>query len=392
MDKRMITKKIKETIRKSIMLKSLGISLIAFLVSYGLYHGLNKYLYYVGIDTSNLSYLEQYYENINSTDKIDNRSNDIIILSVNDSTNRDSIAVALDTIFNYEPKVVGIDYFFSPNIIDNDSLLKDRIQKHADSIVLAQVFGEDRKIKESIFDSIPQLTFGLIHSYNDIKFPYAEKDNDYNEYYNFAYQIAIKYDSCLRDNKEVLDNFVINYSNIDFSHIDILRYKNASKEEKEFKDENIDNNVRNKIVLIGPYDDIFDIHPTQFVIENKRMLSGIKFHAYAINSLIHPEIAMKELSIESCENMLIFWVFCFVYSLSFAWLTDENIKHRKWFAPLTTWPRSLILVIIAALLLASGFYLMKYFKIIPDVTPLFISIFVINTLSDLLSRFFILKK
>ncbi|MBR5934997.1 MAG: CHASE2 domain-containing protein [Bacteroidaceae bacterium] len=379
--------KIRIIIKKSFVLKSLVISLFAFLLSYGLYHGLNKYLYYFGIDTSNLSYLQQYYENINSTTTIDNRSNDIIILSVNDSTNRDSIAVALDTIFNYKPKVVGIDFFFSSNILDNDSLLKDRIQKHADSIVLAQVYGGDGDIERGIFDKDSLLTFGLIHSYNDIRFPYKD-----NGYYNFAYEIAKKYNPTLFDNEKLLDNFVINYSNINFHHIDILGYKNASKEEKEYKDEIIDNNVRNKIVLIGPYDDVFDIHPTQFVIEKKRMLSGIKFHAYAINSLIHPEIAMKELSIESCGNMLIFWGFCFIYSLFFVLFTDENIKHRKWFAPLTTWPSSIILVIIAAIILACGFYLMKYFKIIPDVTPLFISIFVINTLSDLLSRFFILKK
>ena len=373
--------RVKSVIRRSILLKSLGISIIAFLISYALYHGLDKYLYYVGIDTSNLSYLQQYYEKNNSSDSPYPYSDDILILSTNDSTNRDSIAIALDTIFNYHPKVVGIDIFFKSNSIDNDSLLKSVIRKHADSIVLAQIYGEDGHLIKSIFDGDSQLTFGLIHAYNDIKFPYKDK-----YYYNFAYEIARKNNPGLFDNEKKMDNFVVNYLNKSFDFVDLHYFKNASQEEKDYI------NINNKIVLIGAYNDVFDIHPTQFVIEDKRLLSGIKFHAYAINSLIHQEQAMKELSIESYENILIFWTFCFVYSLSFVLFNDENIEHYKWFKPLTTYPRSVILTIIAAILIWGVFDLMEYSKTIPNAAPLFIAIFVINTFSDCLSRLFIFNK
>lgn len=369
-------------IGKSILLKSFIISTLAFLISYGIFWILGSSLSYVGIDSSNLSYLQEYYKNRNMKDSTYHEANNIQFLCIDDTTNRENLAIALDTIFHYGPKVVGIDIFFKPDSNSNDSgtvKLKEIIRQHSDSIVLAQVYDDTGHIKKSVFDKDTLLCFGLIHSYNGDVFPYKDTLNE-TEYYNFAYQISRKYNPNLEDSLD-LDYFVVNYSNLQFApHYPLQYFANASKEEKEYI------NIKNKIVLIGVYDDPFDIHPTQFLIENKKMLSGIKMHAYAINSLINPNYALKHMPMKSLINIFLFWLLGFIYSLFYVLLTDKKCdcvtNHESVFNII----RPLVLIIIVPILLLGCYYYTNIHNIVPNVVPFLISVFIINTFNDFLSQ------
>ena len=379
--------KIRNIIGKNRLIKSLIISIISMALSYCLYLSLHDYLIYIGVDTSNLSYLQEYYKYRNTSDTIykynEDKADSILIVCIKDTTNRMEIAKLIDTICSYQPIVVGVDLYFPPKSNDKDNsaeTLKEAVEKNAEKLVLAQVYNDNGDIIKSIIDECPQLCFGLINSYNDDKFA-KKKELKEKDYYYFAYQIAKKYYKNIGkniDNEIDWNNKSINFSNSYFRPVGIDNFFN-----NRVKKESL---IANKIILIGYHNDISDIHPTPFVIKNKEMISGIELHAYAINSMISPGRAMSRLNIKSLTNFFFFYLLCLVYSYSYVLLTDKKCKlineHETFFNII----RPLFLLILTPLLLFLCYKWTVAKNIIPNVVPFLITVFLINTFNDFLAH------
>ncbi len=384
MDRKTIKKKLKTIIGKSRLLKSLIITLLAVLVSGLIYCVFGKYLSYIGIDNTNLSYLQEYYKKINSSasssSSLENYYNadNIFMLDIPDSITRDSIASIIEDVIEYGPKVVGIDVIFKANNDRNDSILVSKIHDYADKIVLAQVVDND-KFKPNLFeeDKFSQ-NFGIVNSYDFEN--YNPESDCYKvngkDYYHFAYEISKRFNPYL--NKH-FDQFYINYSNTELSNTDVDNFYNDPHDINESR-------IRDKIVLIGNSESPFDIHPMPFTIQGKMTMSGIYRHAYAINSLISNDVAMKRVSLGSCKNILWYLLMSFVYSLIYVWLTDKKCKFIHEHEIAIKVIRPILLFLFVPILLLSCYWLTKFGRIVPNVVLFLITVFVINTFNDFLEK------
>lgn len=380
MDIKTVKKKLKAVIGKSRLLKSLIITLFAFPISYGLYYVLQDKLTYIGVDSSNLSYLKEYYKKRNQSESIyyDNHraETQILIIPIKDSTPCDSIANLIDSLCIYQAKVIGLDYIFQSKS-DNDSTikkLKDVISQNSDKIVLAQAYDNNRRIIKSVFDGDSSLCFGLINSYgyDSIK---CKRTIDQNEYSYFAYQIAKKYNGELFKDEDSV-KLITNYSNIDIPFSGISHFM------EEYKDD-----IKGKIVLIGVFNDVSDIHSTPYIIEGKEMMSGIMLLAYEIYSLISPDFVLKRLAIEYWKNVVLFFSLTFIYSLFYVLLTDRKNKYiERYYTALHIFrPIFLLFLVIALSFICYSITTNRH--IIPYVVPFLISVFLINTFNGIFEIF-----
>lgn len=379
MDIKTIKKKLNAVIGKSILLKAFIISILALAISYVLYYGLRDNLTYIGVDSSNLSYLKEFYKQKNQFEGTyydEHKAEDkILVIPIKNSTPNDSIANLIDSLCLYEAKVIGIDCIFQRNSNTNDSI--SRIEKavfdNADRIVLAQAYDNHGNIINNIFGKDSRLCFGLINSYgfDSIK---VKHNINHKDLFYFAYQIAKKYDEEIFKDADSI-NLITNYSNIDIPYLGI---SNFMEEDKKF--------IKGKIVLIGYLNDVSDIHSTPFIIEGKEMISGIMLHAYAVYSLISQDYIMKRLSIGTFVNIIGFWLLTFVYSLVYVFLTDKKNKCIKDHYTALKCYRPLLLLILVPVLLYICYYLTTYYRFIPNVVPFLLSIFLINTFNDFLEQ------
>lgn len=384
----------------SVILKTILVTIMAFAFSCALYLLLGDNLKYIGVDSSNYSYFQDYYENRNESE-LDtiyrNSVNDsIFILKIDESTNRGTLADVIEMICNnYQPKVVGIDVLFKQN---NDTIsnkrLKDVVKKHADKIVLAQLLindGGNDILKENLFTG-DTLRYGIIN-FNDY-FNYTPKYQISNkDYYDFAYEISRMYKHEAKLNID-FNQFVVNYAKTSFEYRDILNFIGATEEMRT-------SFIKGKIVLIGAMDNHFDNHYAPFLIEGSKWLSGIKFHAYAICSLVDSENqALRRLPILSSANIFIYIILCFLYSLTFVLLNNKDviskILYRKIDGLLFELIRPLILIIVTITisLICYSFYT-KNNNIVPNLVLFLISIYLINTFNGFILRLFnskIMKK
>ncbi|MCK8621052.1 CHASE2 domain-containing protein [Prevotella sp. E13-27] len=369
MAKKTIKQRIKAMIGKSILLKSLIISFLAFGITCVLYFCLGNYLSYLGIDKSNLSYLKEYYKTRNTSYKQPPTSNDIYIIEVYENSSHDSVAKLVDAVCAHTPAVVGIDIRFTDNFNASDDTLRAAIKRNADLIVLAQVLDDDGNVDSNLFEN-DSLHFGIANSYDVLQFPDST-------YHHFAYEVSKKYKQRLFLN---YDDFLINYSTTDYDGTDMDSYLNSTPQVQDAK-------TKGKIVLIGgDVEGMYDRHQMPFNIDRGNLLPGIYCHAYAINSLINPNLAMKRLSIESKGNILLYWFLCFTYSFLYVCLTDKKCKYVKKYNSVFNIIRPLLLLMVVPILLLACFFLTLYCNIVPNVVPFLISVFIIITFNDFLAQ------
>lgn len=379
MDRKTVNERLKKTIRKALLI--LPLAFVSSIIIYIIFGGS---LRYVGIDINNLTYLQEYYDNTNEVKSDGNirwkYNSDIFrIITIEDSTNRSQLANLIDIVCSCEPKVVGIDIRFKQNVDSGNTKLKSVVHKHADRIVLAQVLDENNQIMDNLFSG-DSLCFGIANSYGFDRFPGKYITGNYD----FSYEIAKKYknDSALGID---FDQFVVNYSNTEFKFDGIGDIIDADKDDR-------DEYLKGKIVLIGSIDDIFDVHPIPFYIEGNKLSSGIKLHAYAINSLIKEKVPLRHLPVWSFRNIAICMIMIFLYLVVFVPLRDRSCviveKNNVFFTII----RALLLLSYISIILFFCYECTKYWNIIPNVVPFLISVFVINTFNDSLDKIINFKK
>lgn len=380
MDINTVKKRLKAVIRGSRLLnsfiKSLTITLGVFFISYILYYMLGSRLTMLQIDSSNLSYLHDYYEKKNQSNSHYENADDIYILCADDTIARDSLAKIIETVFDYSPKVVGIDILFKDNKDGRDKNLIKSIRNHSDSIVLAQVIDDDGYFFPNLLDEEDSLQFGIVNSYDILEFPDSFYSVNNKQYRHFAYEISKKYLPDLAIDSKV---FLINFSNTHFTNTDVDNFLNDPDSVKT-------RHIEGKIVLIGNSDSPFDIHPMPFMVDGQTALSGIERHAYAINSLISQEHSLKRLSVCSGQNVLFYILIILLYSFLYVILVDKQFKYVREFESALTIIRPLVLLIIVPLLLYGVYIYTEFGNIIPNMVPFLISVFVINTFNDFLSQ------
>lgn len=382
MDIKTVKKRLKAVIGRSRLLKALIMSMLAVLFSCVVYCVFGRWLPYIGIDNTNLSYLQEYYKSVNSTNSNGSTENyytadSIYILDIDDNITRDSLAAIIEDVMEYKPKVIGIDILFKIN--NSSDTLKNTIYKHADSIVIAQVVDNDGFFKTNLFDPDEDyLHYGIVNSYD---FESYNPKTDYylingKNYYHFAYEISKMFNPKLNIK---FGKFIINYTNTKLFNTDVWNFYGDPKDSTELR-------IKDKIVLIGNSESLFDIHPMPFVIKGDMFLSGIHRHAYAINSLISENVAMKRMPIDTGWNVLLYFVMSYLYSLLYVYLTDKKKRFVNRHETAIKLIRPSLLIIVVPILLLMCYVLTRYFNIIPNVVLFLITVFIINTFNDFLEQ------
>ncbi len=364
---------------RPVIIKSAAIAALTVAFSVVLYYACGKVLSYFGVDTTNLTYLSNYYNWENGDAEKRARQDEIVVLNTQDLDERNyrqEIAELVDSLFRYNPKVVGIDIrFVSPKDSASDAYLKRVVAGHSDRIVLDQASHRD-SVFRSIFDG-EDVCFGLTN------LPRYERYAPFQvikgkKYPTFSYQVFRK--AC-PDREIDFDRFIVNYSSVSFRAFDATAFDDLTPESKRrfFED---------KIVLLGETDNDKDYHNTPFKIEGNVWEIGVYLHAYAIYSLISPDRAYR--SLHPLWNILICFVLCFLFSLIYVTITYDRVVSRVGFLrrhPSIAIIARPVLVIVADLLVLALCYLVftKPFKIVPDVVFYMVSVLLIKTFSDYLS-------
>ena len=366
--------------KKNPFIKALYVTLLAVFISIILYYPLNALLPRLGIDNNNSFYIEHYYNYINKSATKTTQQKLITVINTqhfDENSARDKIADLIGAICESNPLAVGIDILFSTakdSVID--SKLKKSIYQHSDKIVLAKA-RQGNTLLPSIFDN-DSLNFGLINlpDYYTYK-PQTEVNGEILDY--FSYKIF----KLTKPNQAInFKRFIVNYSQISFNSINGTAFLNASKEvQKGFID--------GKIVLLGDTNNAKDYHPTPFLIQGQEWNQGIFLHAYAIQSLLDRTTAFRTLS--PWLNLCICFFFCYLFTLSFVLLFDDNTiekcpflkKHKPTYLLLCPF----FLILLDQLIFIICFRLLTLPKrIIPDVVLYMISVLLIKTFNDFVTN------
>lgn len=241
---------------------------------------------------------------------------DIVVCDLEGIMSRDSIALAIEKIESFSPKVIGCDIIFSQSSgVDTVSTntLKRVIESY-DNIILATRVIRDRLgnmsfIEESIFNGGRK---GNIAVSTDGMYERTCRVND-SIYVNFASVVA---EYAKEDIKYPTGNFAINYSNKYFIHkkIDELTYED----------------VRGKIVILGDLKDLRDYVDMDFPISDYRYydieepmyrVPGAYLHAYTISSIINGDWVRIA---SSCFSKIFGFLYLFLVCITIEFIKDKT--------------------------------------------------------------------
>ncbi len=235
------------------------------------------------IDTLISSFKEDWYVNtfftdMNNSHKVFYGDDDIIIIDIRDSySSREHIADILKRVSLQKPKAIFVDMLFYANeSFDNkqNNYLIDAIKSIKDStkIAFACYKGNDStKITHSFFMDSLKVDYGLSDFYGYSKFvPYVS---------DTIPRIATKVANMIGiDIRNIPSPLVVNYRNKEF---------NVRKVGDGILDLNYSlKGLQDKVVIVGKYNNVTDLHDTPFLVNNIYQLSGIEIIAYELSSLI----------------------------------------------------------------------------------------------------------
>ena len=281
------------------------------------------------ITDNKAAYLSVYYNYVNAlkpTEEELGPANESLVL-VNSSVyskgheyGRAGIARLLDTLYSLRPAIIGLDLFFpesSEVSRDEDQMLQDAVSRCKDRLVVAAWnYQDDDSLRHSFFTIPAGVDYGTANSQSFYGFSKSDRyENNEKEVDKLVVKMARKSGLLISDKE--LEGGIVNYSNKN-----LIIYNSP-----EFLTEE---SIRDKVVLVGDFNETRDIAQLPFFIEGKTSLPGTKVAAYQLNSILSPGCMIRRAGL----GRTIFWnlLFLLVYSAIFVYLSiweDELIDDGK---------------------------------------------------------------
>lgn len=365
--------------KSRLIIESNLVTILVFLVMFLLFYSLKlsfKPLNYVINSLKQVSISDIYFSKI----KDQTIDTNIVIINVLE-LNRADIAVIIQEVNSYNPKVIGVDILFDKTIIDSvgDKILHEVINKGKDKLVLACYYDDARNNLSNDFINFEDITQGHInfsnnHQRNDVIrnfHPIYRSEN--KEYFSFSIEVANKIDKKYSDHFESKSDLeIINYVG-DKSSYYILNGQDFLKKKENYKTK-----IQNKIVLLGflgtgKYGQLDNLKDMFYTPMNETLFGRSHPDMYGV--IVHANILSMILAENYLELMKGFWLWFFsfivviIHVIPFVYIF---IKHHLWyhiFAKITQLVSLIFLLLIV-------FYALDKINLLIDFKYTFIALFI----------------
>lgn len=322
-------------------------------------------------------YINAFYSEINTTRDNVAGYDDIMIIDIKESySNRQQIADVIKTISKQKPALICLDFIFSASDTydkEKSHYLLETLKNIKDTtkIVVASYKGNEEQIEHSYFTGELGLTYGLSDFLGFCKFvPYVS------------------------DSIPMLSTKVIEMLGVDVRDMPdplIINYRNKEFRRRVVRDStDLDYSIRgleNKIVLVGRYNAVEDIHNTPFVVNGINQLSGIEIIAYEISSIM--SYAKNEKALERYPYTILGWgwtfIFGFLVSLVYVFFL-KMIVCSNLNKPLMILLKSAYLITTEIFIVFFCFAITEAYMIIPNILFFVTSIIFVDILMEFLNE------
>lgn len=322
-------------------------------------------------------YINSFFTDINYSKKTVPGDEDIVIIDIKDPfTSRKHIADVLKTISRQKPQIICVDFAFYSNesyVKEQSQYLLEALREIKDSTKIAVVSykGNNEEIIHSFFMDSLQIDYGL---------------SDFYGYYKFVPYVS---DTIPRITTKVAEMIGIEVRNM--PNPLVINYRNKEFRRRVVKDSlDLDYSIRklkDKIVLVGKYNDIEDMHDTPFLINGINQLSGIEILAYELSSLL--SYSKNEKSLERYPYIILSVVWTFVLgllaSLTYVFFL-RLIVCSSFSKPLITLVKSIYLITTEIFIVFVCFAITEAYMIIPNILFFVTSIIFVDVLMEILNE------
>lgn len=325
------------------------------------------------------SFLSVYYNYYNaskpSQDWTDYGNQRIVLIGVSDfcpghEYSRADIAKLLNTIYDLQPVVIGLDLFFPESFEtskEEDNALEEAILRCKDRLVVAAWnYHSGDSLRHSFFTTRTGVDFGTANSQSFYGLQLADIINDGFYVDRLVYKMAKK--SGTLAPLDQLEDGIVNYTSKSFT-----RYYENDKLTAE--------NIYGKVVLVGDFEETRDIAQLPFYINGESSLPGTMIAAYQLNSIMSPSPVIHRASMEF--SMFACICFFILYSLLFVFL---SIRENSWveekgkgvicrISLFITKPILLILFFVLCIVFSCE--IVKWYQILIDMSWFVVAVFLI---------------
>lgn len=349
---------------------------------------------FIGINEN--FYLKYYYDLVNGKNAEQDwftQPDSLVLFNLQKYRNRHDIARIVDKVYECNPKIIGLDVFFSNNPDYKDEINSELLailKKVQDKLVIPCMYetnneGEVNVLYPFFKDSIglDKIVYSSPIIYDFFSF-YKGDDSSVNK--EPLPQISKAIAQCSQmPLRNYPDSFYVNYARKDFRNL----VKNDTSEicNDDFQD---------KIVLIGDMSEMKDMTRIPFSFGNKKEMSGIENIAYSLICILKQERSfidgrMRFVGFVKCNpfwSVLLSFIVSFVYCFIFRCYnekkaTAKELSKRKSFFLILLHPFVLFAYEVFVVLLC--YYGITYTKnIIPDLFLSMVSVALVSMAIELI--------
>ena len=271
-------------------------------------------------------YLDFYYNYVNVDENSGNEVKaPILLIDAHDTKigSAKGMSQLLPRIYEMGPKAIGLDIIYSDDIEHNKedlAALKDAFQFCAPKLVMAARSLSDT-LQHSFCTKECGLDYGTVNGQSFYSLHIYDQVNDSLKVDKFVVRLARK--AGVQIDTSLINSRMINYTSMSFRKIASLNDITPDR-------------VRDKIVLIGDFENKADLVNLPFKVNGKFVIPGIIVNAYQLNALVYPDSMFKKAPL--WKVLLFNMIFLFVFTaLSYALSEFENkimdvssIPRRCW--------------------------------------------------------------
>lgn len=230
----------------------------------------------VGQVIKSFQFTDSYFHIENSSSDVVDANQEVVLYDISGCYSRAQIAGTIDNLYDKGAKVIALDVIFGGMGMD---------PAESDSLFRVMARCGDRTV--SACRVVPTTEgFDIESSF------YMPLTGSAEACVNVENEVVRKYSKLLVFNKDTLPSFVsviaqkagLEYADR-IGQGELINYKQMLFDRIHITDSISEDDVKDKIVLVGDLEDLRDYHDVPVEIEGSRRISGTIIHAYALSSL-----------------------------------------------------------------------------------------------------------